>query len=230
MPGTVHPIRLDAMVIARYGAFACPAPTPVLGGAQQVLAELLGYRRQLLAEITARTQQLNHLRTPALIARAKAALERLHQDKAELDALLRQTIAEDAKLAAMAALLGSTPGVGPVLIATLLAELPELGAPDRRRITSLVGLAPVANDSGQMRGRRVIQGGRSTVRRALYMAVLSASRGRSRFAVSYRALVAKGKPPKLALAATMRKLLVILHRLLRDGTEFRWSTKQGQAA
>jgi transposase len=103
-----------------------------------------------------------------------------------------------------------------VLIATLLAELPELGTLDRRWITSLVGLAPVANDSGQMRGRRIIQGGRSTVRRALYMAVLSASRGRSRFAVTYRALVAKGKPPKLALAATMRKLLVTLNAIARS--------------
>jgi transposase len=213
--------RLDAMVIARYGAFAGPAPTPVLDGPQQVLAELLGYRRQLLTEITARTQQLSHLRTPALIERSKAALERLHQDKAELDALLRQTIAEDAELAAMAALLGSTPGVGPVLIATLLADLPELGVLDRRQIASLVGLAPVAYDSGQMRGRRVIQGGRSTVRQALYMAVLSASRGRSRFAVSYRTLVAKGKPPKLALAATMRKLLVTLNAIVRSRTPWR---------
>jgi transposase len=208
------------MVIARYGAFACPGPTPVLDGARQVLAELLGYRRQLVAEITARTQQLSQLRTPVLIARSKAALERLHQDKAELDALLRQTIAEDAELTAMAALLGSTPGVGPVLMATLLAELPELGTLDRRQIASLVGLAPVANDSGQMRGRRIIQGGRSTVHQALYMAVLSASRGRSRFAVSYRALVAKGKPPKLALAATMRKLLVTLNAIARSRTSW----------
>ena len=147
--------------------------------------------------------------------------ERLRQDKAELDALLRQAIAGDPKLKAMAALLGSTPGVGPVLLATLLAELPELGTLDRRQITSLVGLAPVANDSGQMRGRRVIQGGRSTVRQALYMAVLSASRGHSRFAVTYRALVTKGKPPKLALAATMRKLLVTLNAIARSRTPWR---------
>jgi transposase len=208
--------RLDAAAIARYGAFARPAPTPVPEGPRQALAELLAYRRQLLAEIAARSQQLGHLRTPALIERGEAALERLRQDKAELDALVRQAIAEDAELAALAALLGSAPGVGPVLIATLLAELPELGTLDRRRIASLVGLAPVAKDSGQKRGRRAIQGGRSTVRQALYMAVLSASRGRSRLAVAYRALVAKGKPAKLALAAVMRKLLVTLNAMARS--------------
>lgn len=213
--------RLDAAVIARYGAFARPAPTPVRDGRREAVAELLGYRRQLLGEITARSQQLGHLRTASLIERAKAALERLRRDKAELDALLRQTIAGDPELEATAALLGGTPGVGPVLIATLLAELPELGTLGRRKIASLAGVAPVANDSGQMRGRRVIQGGRGAVRRALYMAALSASRGRSRFATAYRALLAKGKPAKLALAATMRKLLVTLNAIARSRTPWR---------
>ena len=213
--------RLDAALIARYGAFAHPAPTPVRDGRREAVAELLGYRRQLLGEITARSQQLGHLRTASLIERAKAALERLRRDKAELDALLRQTIAGDPELGATAALLGGTPGVGPVLIATLLAELPELGTLGRRKIASLAGVAPVANDSGQMRGRRVLQGGRSAVRQALYMAVLSASRGRSRFATTYRALLAKGKPAKLALAATMRKLLVTLNAIARSRTPWR---------
>lgn len=213
--------RLDAAVIARYGAFARPAPTPVRDGRREAVAELLGYRRQLLGEITARSQQLGHLRTASLIERAKAALERLRRDKAELDALLRQTIAGDPELEATAALLGGTPGVGPVLVATLLAELPELGTLGRRKIASLAGVAPVANDSGQMRGRRVIQGGRGAVRQALYMAALSASRGRSRFATAYRALLAKGKPAKLALAATMRKLLVTLNAIARSRTPWR---------
>jgi transposase len=213
--------RLDAAVIARYGAFARPAPTPVRDGRREAVAELLGYRRQLLGEITARSQQLGHLRTASLIERAKAALERLRRDKAELDALLRQTIAGDPELEATAALLGGTPGVGPVLVATLLAELPELGTLGRRKIASLAGVAPVASDSGQTRGRRAIQGGRGAVRRALYMAALSASRGRSRFATAYRALLAKGKPAKLALAATMRKLLVTLNAIARSRTPWR---------
>lgn len=213
--------RLDAAAIARYGAFAKPAPTPVRADAGEALAELLAYRRQLLAEITARTQQLARLRTPALLERAKTALQRLRQDKAELDTLLCQTIANDPQLRAKAALLEGTPGAGPVLIATLLALLPELGHLDRRQITSLVGLAPVARDSGLMRGRRVIHGGRQEVRCALYMAVLALSRRSSRFAIAYRALLAKGKPKKLALVAIMRKLLVTLNAIAKTQTPWR---------
>jgi transposase len=213
--------RLDAAVIARYGAFAQPAPTPVRAGAREALAELLAYRRQLLAEIAARSQQLGHLRTPDLIARARTALERLRQDKAELDRLLRETIAGDPALQAKAALLAGTPGAGPVLIATLLAGLPELGQLDRRQVASLVGLAPVAKDSGLLRGRRAIHGGRKEVRGALYMAVLALSRRASRFALAYRALLARGKPKKLALAAVMRKLLVTLNAIAKTNRPWR---------
>jgi transposase len=213
--------RLDAAAIARYGAFARPAPTPVPAAARRRLGELLAYRRQLLAEIDARDQQLGHLRTPALVERARAALDRLRAERAELGALVAEAVADGPELAADAALLRTAPGVGPVLAATLLAELPELGAPDRRRIASLVGLAPVARDSGQRRGRREIAGGRGAVRRALYMAVLSASRGSSRFALAYRTLVGRGKPAKVALAAVMRKLLVTLNAMLRHRTPWR---------
>ena len=132
--------------------------------------------------------------------------------------LLRRTIADDPQLKAAADLLAGTPGVGPVLVATLLAELGTLG---RRQIASLAGLAPVAEDSGQKRGRREIRGGRAAVRQALSMAVLSASPGSSRFALAYRALVARGKPRKLALAAIMRKLLVSLNAILRSRTPWR---------
>ncbi|MFO1047103.1 MAG: IS110 family transposase [Geminicoccaceae bacterium] len=213
--------RLDAAVIARYGAFARPAPTPVRAGAREALAELLAYRRQLLAEIAARAQQLAHLRNPALIERAQAALQRLRQDKKELDRLMAETIAADPELQAKAALLEGAPGAGPVLVATLLALLPELGQLDRRQIASLVGLAPVARDSGLMRGRRVVQGGRKEVRSALYMATLALSRRASRFALAYRALIAKGKAKKLALVAVMRKLLVTLNAIARSNTPWR---------
>lgn len=218
--------RLDAAAIARYGAFARPAPTPVRAGAREALAETLAYRRQLLAEIGARSQQLAHLRSPALIERAKTALERLRRDKAELDRSMQDIIEGDPELQARATLLAGTPGAGPVLLATLLAELPELGCLDRRQIASLVGLAPIARDSGLRRGRRVIHGGRKEVRGALYMAVLALSRRDSRFARAYRALVEKGKPKKLALVATMRKLLVTLNAIARHNTPWREQTQQ----
>ena len=158
--------RIDAAVIARYGAFARPAPTPLAIGARQILAELLAYRRQLTAEITARSQQLGHLVTLALRQRAEAALERLHVERREITRLIGQTIAGDRDLAATATLLQSMPGVGPVLVATLLAQLPELGKLDRRQIASLVGVAPIAKDSGTRQGRRPIRGGRAAVLRA----------------------------------------------------------------
>ncbi|MFO1047398.1 MAG: transposase [Geminicoccaceae bacterium] len=210
--------RLDAAVIACYGALAKPAPTPVRAGAR----ELLLYRRQLLAEIAARAQQLAHLRTAALIERAQAALQRLRQDKKELDRLMQDTIAGDAKLQAKARLLQGTPGAGPVLIATLLAELPELGSLDRRQIASLAGLAPVARDSGLMRGRRVVQGGRSQVRRALYMAaVASLTHKSSPWKARYDHLRARGKPPKLALTALMRAILVTLNAMMKAGADWK---------
>jgi transposase len=117
--------RLDAAVIARYGAFARPAVTPLPAGARQAVAELLAYRRQLTAEITARSQQLGHLLTSALRQRAQAALVRLRGERREVTRLIRQTIEADGALATTAALLQSMPGVGPVLVATLLAGCPN---------------------------------------------------------------------------------------------------------
>jgi transposase len=207
--------------VARYGAFARPAPTPLATGARQILAELLAYRRQLTAEITARCQQLGHLATPALRQRAEAALGRLRAERQEIAQLIGQTIAADGALAATAALLRSMPGGGPVLVATLLAELPELGTLDRRQIASLVGVAPVARDSGTRHGRRAIRGGRGAVRAPLYMAALVASRSNPTLRAVYQRLRANAKPPKLALVVLMRKMLVTLNAMLRTSTPWR---------
>jgi transposase len=213
--------RVDAAVIARYGAFARPAPTPLVTGARQILAELLAYRRQLTAEITARSQQLGHLATPALRQRAAAALGRLRAERQELAQLIGQAIAADGALATAAALLQSMPGVGPVLVATLLAELPELGALDRRQIASLVGVAPIAHDSGTRQGRRPIRGGRGVVRAPLYMAALVASRSNPTLRAVYQRLLANAKPAKLALVVLMRKMLITLNAMLRSATPWR---------
>lgn len=207
--------RVDAEVIARYGAFARPPVTPAPAAAARELAELLAFRQRLVGEITARQQQLAHLETPPLRRRAQADLARLRRDKAEIETLLRRAIGREPGLARSFAVLTSMPGVGLILAATLLAELPELGTLDRRQIASLAGVAPIAKDSGLRRGQRVVAAGRGAVRRVLYMAALSASRGSSRFAHFYRRLVARGKPPKLALVATMRKMLVTLNAIAR---------------
>ena len=140
--------RVDAEVIARYGAFARPAATPAPDAAARELAEVLAFRQRLVGEITARQQQLGHLETPLLRRRAQADLVRLRRDKAELETLLRRVIERAPRLARGFALLTSMPGVGLILAATLLALLPELGSLDRRQIASLVGVAPIARDSG----------------------------------------------------------------------------------
>ena len=123
------------------------------------------------------------------------------------------------------ALLRSVPGVGPVLSRTLLADLPELGRLSRRAIAKLVGVAPLSRDSGTMRGRRFVQGGRATVRGVLYMAALVATRRNTIIRACYLRWVAAGKPKKLALVACMRKLLTILNTMMRTNTM--WMAQTG---
>jgi transposase len=208
--------RVDARIIARYGAISQPAPTPLPDPARTALGEILACRRQLIDEITVRTQQLEHLQTPAMRARVEKTLAFLRQEAKELTKLLRQTIQADAALADDFALLTSMPGCGPVLAATLLADMPELGRLDRRKVAALAGLAPVARDSGLRENKRVIKGGRSQVRRALYMAAVASLRIKvSPVKQRYDQLIARGKAPKLALTALMRKMLVTLNAMLK---------------
>jgi transposase len=208
--------RVDARLIARYGEVMRPAATPAPDPARIELREILACRRQLSDEITVRTQQLEHLQTPAMRERVTKALTFLRQEAKELAKLLRQTIQADAALAADFDLLTSMPGCGPVLAATLLAELPELGRLDRRKVAALAGLAPVAKDSGLREHKRVIKAGRSQVRRALYMAAVASLRIKASPAKArYDQLIARGKAPKLALTALMRKMLVTLNAMLK---------------
>ena len=211
--------RVDARLIARYGDVMRPAARPLPDPARLELREILACRRQLVAEIAVRRQQLEQLQSPAVRARVERALLALRQEAKELDQLLRQQIQARPALATDAALLTSMPGCGPILAATLLAELPELGTLDRRKVASLAGLAPVAKDSGLRENRRVIKGGRGQVRRALYMAaVASLKTDKSPLKARYASLLAKGKPPKLALTVLMRKMLVTLNAMLKART------------
>jgi transposase len=208
--------RVDARLIARYGEVRRPAPTPLPDPARTELREILACRRQLIDEITVRTQQLEHLQTPAMRERVSKTLVFLRQEAKELTKLLRQTLQANEALAADFALLTSMPGCGPILAATLLAEMPELGSLDRRKVAALAGLAPVAKDSGLREHKRVIKGGRGQVRRALYMAAVASLRIKaSPCKARYDQLIARGKAPKLALVALMRKMLVTLNAVLK---------------
>ena len=165
--------RIDARLIARYGEVMRPAATPLPEPARLELREILAARRQLVDEIAVRKQQLEHLRSPLVRAQVERTLAFLKAEAKALLALLRQTIKAHPALAADEARLTSMPGCGPILAATLIAELPELGTLDRRKVAALAGLAPIARDSGLRENRRVIKGGRGQVRNALYMAVLA---------------------------------------------------------
>jgi transposase len=148
----------------------------------------------------------------------KATLEILGAQLAELDRDINDIVRGSPIWRAADDLLTSVPGVGDVTSRTLIADLPELGKLDRRRIAALAGVAPVNRDSGQMRGRRTIAGGRPDVRSALYMATLSATRWNPNISQHYKGLVERGRPKKVALVACMRRLLGILNAIIRSGT------------
>jgi transposase len=160
-------------------------------------------------------------RDPRLQRDLDTHLARLHQALARIERDLDDTIRGSPVWRATEDLLASVPGIGAVTARTLIAELPELGRLDRRRIAALVGVAPINRDSGTFRGRRMVAGGRSSVRKVLFMATLTAIRFNPPVRALYQRLIQAGRPAKLALTACMRKLLVILNAMVRDG--HRWA-------
>lgn len=190
---------------------------PLTDSHQQWLAALVTRRRQLVGMMTSERQRLQ-ITPPKLCASIEAILVAL---KAQLEDIEGQMLAHvHEHFADLDQLLRSTKGIGPTTSATLIAELPELGRLSRRQIAALVGVAPMARDSGSMRGRRRIQGGRFEVRRALYMAALVAARRNPPIRALYQRLIAAGKMPKVALVACMRKLLLTLNAMVRTHTNW----------
>lgn len=211
---------LDANVLASFAGVLHRHPQrerfikPLASTELQRLQALVQRRRQLVGMLTAERQrlQLSH-------ASARPSIERTIEFlRAQIDDIERASAEHvQAHHAALSQALGSVKGIGPTTLAVLLAELPELGTLCRRRIAALVGLAPLNHDSGLMRGRRSICGGRAQVRQALYMATLSAVRFNPAFKAFYARLVAAGKPKKVALVAAMRKLLGVLNAIAKTG-------------
>ncbi len=210
---------IDALVIARFAEAAKPEPRALANEQTQQLADLVARRRQIVQMLTAERnrQRQASSRTAKSCARLIAALERELADvNGEIDDAVRGSPVWLEKQE----LLRSVPGVGPVVARTLLAELPELGALDRRRIAALCGLAPWTRQSGQWRGKSFIGGGRSSVRSALFMAALVASKRSPAFAAFYQRLIGRGKAKLAALIAVARKLLVVLNAVLRTATKW----------
>jgi transposase len=207
---------IDAAVIAHFAEAVRPEARPVASEEARALGELVARRRQLIEMMTAernRRRQLTMRRLVKSVDRVLATLQRqLTEIEADIDDAIRGTPAWREK----EDLLISTPGVGPNVARTLIAELPELGRLDRHQAAALVGVAPFNRDSGKLRGRRCIGGGRAVVRAALYMSVLVAIRRNLPLAATYHRLRAAGKPAKVAIVACMRKLITILNAILRD--------------
>lgn len=217
---------LDARLLARFAERMQPAAYPQADAATQALAALVERRHQLVQMLTA---EKNRLQQALAVARPQiqAHIQWLEQTVQQLDNELDQRLQDDPRWQAQNQLLQSVPGVGPTVARTLLAHLPELGQGGRdaaKHLATLVGVAPLNQDSGSRRGIRAIWGGRARVRDALYMAALTATRSNPVVRAYYRELLARGKAKKAALVACMHKLLLILHAILRDQTPWHVTT------
>lgn len=211
--------RIDAQVIARFGATMKPKAKAIRDQAQLELGQQVTRRRQLVEMMTA---EKNRAETAAgtMKGQIERHLDWLRAEIEQLETQINQAIQQDPLWQATAERLQSTPGVGPVTAATLVADLPELGQFNRQKITALVGLAPFNRDSGKQRGQRRIFGGRAAVRKVLYMATLSAIKCNPVIQAFYQRLLDKGKAKKVAITACMRKLLVILNTMVKTGQDW----------
>jgi transposase len=208
---------LDAAVLARFAAVVQPTPRPLPQAQAQELSALLARRRQVLAMLVAERQRL----TTALLAvrpHISRHIRFLEAERSDLERQLRDAVQASPLWRAQEDLVRSAAGRGPTTAVALLAAVPERGPLNRKKIAALVGVAPFPCDSGQLRGRRIVWGGRARVRTALYMATLVATRHNPVLRAFYQRLCAAGKPKKVALTACMRKLLTILNAMLRHRT------------
>jgi transposase len=214
---------IDAAVIAHFVEATKAVPRPLPDETTRLLADLIARRRQIVEMMGAEAQRerrLTNKRLKKSIVRLRKALEK---ELAELDGEIDDHVRGSPVWAEKEDLLASVPGVGPIVARTLIAELPELGSLDRRKVAALVGLAPWTRQSGQWRGKSFIGGGRKSVRNALFMAAMVAARHNPILNRFRDKLVAAGKPKLVAIIAVARKLLIILNAILRDKTP--WQPK-----
>ena len=211
---------IDAAVIARFAQAARPVVRPLPDAQTVALAELVARRRQIVQMLVAEQQRRSRTGDQRLARSCERLITALARELADLDASLEAAVRQTPAWREKEDLLRSTPSVGPVLARTLIADLPELGQLTRRRISALAGLAPWTRQSGQWRGRSFIGGGRATVRGALFMAALVATRHNAPLKAFYQRLLAAGKAKLAALTAVARKLLTILNAMVRDNA--RW--------
>ncbi len=210
---------IDAAVLAHFAEAVRPEPRPLPDAEQRALAALVARRRQVSDMLVAERLRLRTA-DPAVQAGVAEHVAFLEGQKGAAERAVAEAVRSSAVWRERDDLLRSVPGVGRVLSATLIAEVPELGRLTGKQVAALVGVAPLARDSGRLVGRRTTWGGRASVRAALYMGALTAARMNPTLRAFYQGLVARGKAPKVALVAVMRKLVVSLNAMVRDGR--RW--------
>jgi len=208
--------RIDAAQIASFVRTHNPAPWKPPAEWAARLRQLCDRRSQLIESLTRENNRIAHVADKAVAADVKAHVVFLEKHIAKMDALITRLREEAPELRERAARLEQIQGIGAVTAVCLLANMPELAECSAKAACAMAGLAPFANDSGAKRGVRRCRGGRASVRNALYMAALCASRFNPVLAAFYRGLIARGKPPKLAITAVMRKLLCLANRMLTD--------------
>jgi transposase len=211
--------KMDSRVIARFGAVMKPEVRPLNSKKVRYIRDLLSRKRQLNEM---RTQELNRQhKAPAILAAThKRLIKVLDKEIESINTLLAKAVNEVTEWQRTYEILNSVPGVGDGVTFTLLGELPELGQLSPRKIAALCGLAPFNRDSGMMKGRRRIKGGRAPIRTVLYMAMLSAIQCNPVIKTFYKKLVAQGKHKKVAITACMRKMMVMLNAMVRDNCEW----------
>lgn len=213
--------KLDSRLIAQFGAVMKPEPKPLNNKKVRYIRDLLSRKRQLN---DMRTQELNrqHKAPAVLAATHKRMIKMLDKEIEWVNKLLAKAVSEVTEWQRTYEILSSAPGIGDGVAFTLLGELPELGNLSARKISALCGLAPFNKDSGAMKGKRRIKGGRAPIRTMLYMAMMSAIQHNPIIKMFYQKLVASGKHKKVALTACMRKMVTILNAMVRDNQE--WKT------
>ena len=215
---------LDAHMLARFGALLEPRTLAPPSQSLADMKDLLVARRALVKDRTAAQNRAQQRSLALLKAQAAERLKQIERQIAAIDAALRKHLANEPALKARFDILVSIPSLSEVTAFAVLIEMPELGTLDNKTAASLAGLAPMARDSGLWKGKRCIRGGRPALRCALYMPALVAARFNGDLKAVYERLIAAGKPPKVAIVAVMRKLVILANALLRDGRA--WTPKR----
>ena len=207
---------VDAALLSAFGRALQPHPTPPRDPERVMLGELVNLRETLSAQITVWNNLVEHQQSAGARKLSGAQARATAKAMADVEVRIAKLIKESQTLAPVADVLRGNKGVGAVTVAVLLAEMPELGRLNRREAAALAGVAPCADDSGKHEGKRYIRGGRPRIKRALYLASLSAVRHHATLSPAYKALRASGKPAKVAIIAIARKLVVILNAKLKE--------------